>query len=98
MNAHTLSRELVASLRPTLPTERLPVPEMVERLKVARAKWNDLADAPEPISRAESERIGDDMSELDARKDVLTTAIIAAVDAALQDIGLTFAALSELNL
>lgn len=96
MNAHTLSTALLASLRPA--GSSLTVREMVERLKRARADWRRLGSEEAAPGSAREYQIGDEMSELDARIDILTIAITAAIDAALEPIGLTWAEVKELEL
>lgn len=98
MNAHTLSRTLATSMRPQLPSERLSVPEMVARLKASRDEQKRLEAIPTRIDTTEWYRNGDLLAAQDDRQHNLRVAIIAAVDAELERIGLTFAALTELNL
>jgi hypothetical protein len=98
MNAHTASRDLLTSMLP--PALKPTVPEMVERLKAARtdrAAWQFVAQKSCLGSKAEADA-GDEAAACDDREAILRTAIIAAVDAALEPLGLTFAALQELGL
>ena len=95
MNAHTLSRDLLASMSPR---PALTVPAMIERLEQARLQWNALADELTVAGSRREQQVGDEMSELDARKDILTIAIRAAVDLALEPLGLTHDTLRELDL